>query len=183
MKQQILALSLGLAAALTGTSVFATTGTIYFEGNISNATCPIEVINPEDGSIGNRVNMGTLHVSRFTAIGQEHRGKGFGLRATASAACGFKPADNVGTVTFNGTADPSGDYFAVSPTADGAKGVVIVLRDKTGASVAPGATSAEYDLASTGSTDMMFNAYYRSTAATVTAGPASANVQFIVAIN
>jgi len=183
MKQHLLALSLGLSTALAGTSAHANTGIINFEGRITSSTCPIEVVNPEDGSVGNQVKMGTVDASRFTAIGQEYRGKSFGLRVTAGDGCGFDPADNTAAVTFNGTADTSGDYFAVTPTADGAKGASISLRDHTGASIKPGAASADYDLNDTGTTDMIFNAYYRSTAATVTAGAASADVQFIVAIN
>lgn len=183
MKKHLLALSLGLSTALTGTSALANTGNINFEGKITSSTCPIEVVNPEDGQIGNLVKMGTIEASRFTATGQEYSGKSFALRVGNSAGCSLNPADNKATVTFNGTADTTGDYFAVTPTADGAKGVVIVLKDNSGKPIAPGATSAEYDLNDTGTTDMMFNAYYRSTLPAVTAGAASADVQFIVAIN
>ncbi|BCX68053.1 MULTISPECIES: fimbrial protein [Pseudomonas] len=183
MKKHLLTLSLALTAALSGTSAFANTGTINFEGKITSSTCPIEVINPGDGSVGNLVKMGSIEASRFTAIGQEYSGKSFGLRVKGGAGCNLNPADNTAAVTFNGTADTSGNYFAVTPTNDGAKGVVIVLKDKTGTPIAPGAASADYDLNDTGETDMIFNAYYRSTAATVTAGAASADVQFIVAIN
>lgn len=182
LKKSLLALSLGLAASLIGTSAFATTGTIKFEGKITATTCPIEVVNPEDGSVGNTVKMGSLEASRFTASGVELPGKSFDLRVTGGAGCGITPTSKA-NVTFNGMADPTGSYFAVTPTADGAKGVVIVLKDNTGSPVAPGGVSADYDLADTGPTDMRFNAYYRSTAATVTAGVASADVQFIVAIN
>ena len=183
MKKQLATLLLALAGGLTGTQAFATTGTINFEGRITSSTCPIEVVNPEDGSVGNLVRMGTIEATRFSAIGQEYSGKSFALRVKGGTGCGLNPADNTASVTFNGTADASGDYFAVTPTADGAVGVAIVIKDHTGAAVAPGAASADYDLLDTGSTDMVFNAYYRSTALTVSAGAASANVQFIVAIN
>lgn len=182
MKKHLLALSLGLTSVLIGTSAFANTGTINFEGKITSSTCPIEVVNPEDGQVGNLVKMGSIEATRFTAIGQEYSGKSFALRV-GGAGCNLDPDNNTATVTFNGTADTTGDYFAVTPTADGAKGVVIVLKDKSGAPVAPGAASAEYDLNDNGTTDMIFNAYYRSTSATVSAGTASADVQFIVAIN
>ena len=182
MKKHLLALSLGVTSALTGTSVFANTGTINFEGKITSSTCPIEVVNPEDGQVGNLVKMGSIEASRFTGSGQEYGGKRFALRVKGGAGCGIGP-NSTAEVTFNGTADASGDYFAVTPTADGAKGVAIVLKDKTGTSIAPGTASIPYDLNTTGATDMLFNAYYRSTAATVTAGAASADVQFIVAIN
>jgi major type 1 subunit fimbrin (pilin)/fimbrial protein len=174
-------LSLGLTMAMAGTSAFANTGTINFEGRITSSTCPIEVVNPGDGSVGNLVKMGTVEASRFTAIGEEYSGKRFALRVSDPVGCGLTgPA--VAKVTFNGTADTSGDYFAVTPTADGATGVAIVIKDQTGTAIKPGGESAEYALDPTLPTDMIFNAYYRSTAATVTAGAASADVQFIVAI-
>ena len=182
MKKPLLALSLGLMAGLAGTSALANTGVINFEGRITSSTCPIEVVNPEDGSIGNQVKMGSIEASRFTATGQELGGKGFALRVSGGAGCSITPTSTA-NVTFNGPADPSGAYFAVTPTSDGAKNVVIVLRDKSGAAVAPGSASADYDLNDNGPTDLRFDAYYRSTAATVTAGAASADVQFVVAIN
>lgn len=182
MKKSLFALSLGLVSGLAATGVFANTGTINFEGKITASTCPIEVVNPEDGYIGNQVKMGSIEASRFTGTGQELGGKGFALRVTGGAGCAITPTSKA-RVTFNGIADPSGSYFAVTPTADGAKGVVIVLKDNTGASIAPGGASTDYDLNDSGPTDLQFNAYYRSTAATVIAGVASASVQFVVAIN
>ncbi|PHX52659.1 pilus assembly protein [Pseudomonas syringae pv. syringae] len=99
-------------------------------------------------------------------------------------SCGLVDGDpNTAKVTFIGNADSSGDYFAVTPTADGAKGVAIVIKDQTLTSIKPGSQSAPYALIEGGATDMVFNAYYRSTAATVQAGAASADVQFVVAIN
>lgn len=182
MKKSLLALSLGLAAGLAGTAAFANTGTINFEGKITSSTCPIEIVNPEDGSIGNQVKMGSIEASRFTATGQELGGKGFALRVAGGPGCVITPTSKA-NVTFNGAADPSGSYFAVTPTADGARNVVIVLKDKTGTSVAPGSPSADYDLNDSGPTDMRFDAYYRSTAAKVEPGVASADVQFVVDIN
>ena len=181
MKKSLLALSLGLAAGIAGTSAFANTGHINFEGQITASTCPIEIVNPVDGSIGNQVKMGSIDASRFTATGQELSGNSFTLRVKDGAACGIV-AGNKGSVTFNGTPDSSGSYFAVTPGADGAKNLAIVLRDKSGASIAPGSASAEYDLNVTGPTDMAFNAYYRSTAASVIAGVASARIDFVVDI-
>ncbi|WP_428846608.1 fimbrial protein [Pseudomonas moorei] len=181
MKKSLVALSLGLAAGMVGTSALANTGTINFEGKITASTCPIEIVNPEDGSIGNQVKMGSIEASRFTATGQELGGKGFALRVKGGAGCAITPTSKA-NVTFNGAADPSGSYFAVTPTADGAKNVVLVLKDKTGASLAPGSASADYDLSASAPTDMRFDAYYRSTAAAVTAGVASADVQFVVDI-
>jgi type 1 fimbria pilin len=182
VKKHLIALSIGLTAAFTGTSAFANTGTINFEGKITASTCPIEVINPGDGSTGSLVKMGSLEATRFSGVGQEYNGKQFALRVVDPSKCAL-PVDAVAKVAFNGTADASGDYFAVGTTTDSAKGVAIVIKDKTGTALKPGEESAEYDLHATNPTDMTFNAYYRSTAATVTAGAASADIQFVVAIN
>lgn len=91
---------------------------------------------------------------------------------------------NVAKVTFNGRTDASGDYYAVTSTSDGAKGVAIALRDyDTGTLLSSGVESGEYDLIATGPTDLRFEATYRSLLATVTAGVASADIQFSVAVN
>ncbi|EKG31571.1 fimbrial protein [Pseudomonas avellanae] len=125
----------------------------------------------------------SVEASRFNAVGQEYSGKSFALRVNDNGGCGLTGSSNVATVTFNGRADSSGSYFGITPTADGAKNVAIVIKDHSGASIAPGTESAPYPLIENGITDMVFDAYYRSTAATVEAGIASADVQFIVAIN
>ncbi|KPB77782.1 fimbrial protein [Pseudomonas cannabina] len=186
MNKMLSVLGLALATTLTGTVAFANPGpgTIRFEGKITATTCPIEVVNPGDGSIGNLVNMGSIEASRFTGVGQELSGKSFALRVNDDGSCGLTAGGpNAATVTFIGDADSSGDYFGVTPTADGAKGVAIVIKDQTGASIKPGDSSAPYTLVEGGVTDMVFNAYYRSTLPTVQAGAASADVQFVVAIN
>lgn len=183
MKKTLLALSMGLAASLVGTMAFANPGTINFEGMITNSTCPIEIVNPGDGSIGNLVKMTSVEASRFTAAGQEYGGKGFVLRVKGGTGCVLNPSGNVAKVTFSGNTDPSGDYFAVTPSADGAKNVAIALRDNTGALLSPGTESKEYDLNATLPTDLRFNATYRSLMPSVIAGVASADIQFSVAVN
>jgi len=175
MKNSLLALPLGLLLGLGATSAFASTGTINFQGKITAVTCGIEIVDPVTGAPGTgAVNMGSVEASRFTATGQEYGGKGFALRVT--------PGDTA-KVTFTGTADPSGDYYAFKPTTDAAKGVVAVIKDKSGANVVNGSESAEYALSDIDPTDLRFDVYYRSTAAIVTPGPAEADVAFVVAIN
>jgi major type 1 subunit fimbrin (pilin)/fimbrial protein len=183
VKTTFSALGIALAAALAGTSAFANTGTINFEGKITSSTCPIEVVNPGDGAIGSQVKMGSVDASRFTAVGQEYSGKTFVLRLNDKGNCNLTGTDDFAKVTFNGATDTSGDYFGVASSTDGAKGVAIVIKDNKGSPIKPGEESAPYKLIAGGVTDMIFNAYYRSTATTVTAGAASADVQFVVAIN
>lgn len=183
MKKALLVLSLGLAAGLSGTSAFANPATINFEGMITNSTCPIDVINPGDDTIGNIVKMVGVEASRFTAAGQELGGKGFILRVKGGSGCVLDPINsNVAKVTFTGTAAGT-DYFAVTPTADGAKGVAIALRDNAGTLLRSGVESAAYPLNADRPTDLRFNATYRSILPAVSAGAASADIQFNVAVN
>ncbi|PRA44895.1 MULTISPECIES: fimbrial protein [Pseudomonas] len=184
MKKSLLALSLGLAASFAGTQAFANPGLINFEGMITNSTCPIDVVNPGDGSIGNLVKMVGVEASRFTAVGQELGGKGFVLRVKGGSGCTLDPTNpNVAKVTFTGPTDASGLYFSVTPNQDGAKNVAIALRDAKGALLSSGVESADYPIAFDRPTDLRFNASYRSLTAAVTAGVASADIQFSVAVN
>jgi type 1 fimbria pilin len=179
LKKSLLALSLGLTAGLAGTSAFANTGNILFEGKITNSTCPIEIVNPENGLPGNHVNMGTVHTSSFGGANQEQPGKGFLLRVRGDGGCTIAPGESA-KVTFNGNPDTTNTYFAVT---GGATGVVITLKDRTGANLAPGTASAEYPLTPGEVTDMRFDALYRSTVASPVAGAVSADISFVVAIN
>lgn len=180
MKKALLTLSMGLAISLAGTSAFASTGTINFEGMITSSTCPIDVINPGDGSAGNLVKMVGVDVSRFTEIGQEYGGKIFDLRVHGGTGCALDPNNpNVATVTFSGRPDPSNNYFAVSE----AQGVAIALRDDGNKLLTPGSESDEYPIKADTYTDLRFYATYRSILASVTAGAASADIQFSVAVN
>jgi major type 1 subunit fimbrin (pilin) len=184
MKNTLVTLPLSLIFGLFASSVFATTGTINFQGKITAVSCGIEVVDPETGAPGaGRVNMGSVEASRFTAAGQEYGGKGFILRVIPGAGgCTIAP-DSTARVTFTGAADPSGVHYAFKPTTDAAKGVVAVIKDKSGTNLGNGSESAEYNLAEKDPTDMRFDVYYRSTAEAVSPGPAEADVAFVVAIN
>lgn len=182
MKKKLIPLTLALLTSVTSHIVSANTGTINFVGKIDSSTCPIEVVNPDSQATSNEVKMGTVSPSRFTAIGQEYLGNDFILRVPADAGCNLIPG-NVGTVTFTGTADASGNFYATKSYTGAAKGVAIVIKDRTGQSVNNGTQSAEYPLSDTVASDMKFDAYYVSTAATVQPGPADADVNFLVTIN
>ena len=179
MNKSLMAASLGFLFTAIGTSANASNGSVIFEGKITADTCPI-IISPPSGAIGSAVDMGELPASVFKTSGEEYNKRRFELVVEDGAACGFN--SNKATVTFDGTADGSGDYFAVTPTNDGAKNVAIALRDRTGNSVAPGSASAEYDLKDTGESRMAFDATYRATAIPVKPGAASATIRFTVDI-
>ncbi len=181
MKQSLLALSLLLA----GTSAFATTGTINFNGQINGSTCAVEVVNPESGAVGNLVQMGAPLVADFGAVGSEAGGRSFALRV--SGQCGLDPeSPNYAAVTFTGVQGGAGadnSLFAIKGGTGTAKGVGVVLKDNTGTQVKNGDASAQYPLNGTGASNLFFTAAYRSTLAAVTAGAADADVAFVVSIN
>ncbi|MBC3486273.1 fimbrial protein [Pseudomonas kermanshahensis] len=179
MKKSLATLSLGLLAGLAGNSAFATSGSVLFEGTITPETCPIEIVNPGNGSVNDRVAMGDIPVGRFTAANIEVRGASFDIRVPDKGACSITE-DNA-YVQFDGAADTSGNYFRVDPVAGAATNVSIVIKDISNTSIAPGGTSVNYPLNATGPTDLRFDAYYRSTATGVQPGLASAKVRYTVA--
>ncbi|MBO9549835.1 fimbrial protein [Pseudomonas sp.] len=178
MKKSLVTLSLGLLTGLAGNVAFASSGSIAFEGSITPETCPIEIVNPGDGSVNDRVNMGDIPMGRFTAANMEIRGASFNIRVPDRGVCGI--TENNAFVKFDGAADASGNYFKIDPVAGAATNVSIVIKDATNTSIGPGSTSTDYVLNTTGPTDLRFDAYYRSTATGVTAGPASAKVRYTV---
>ncbi|KWS99200.1 type I pilus biogensis protein FimA [Pseudomonas syringae pv. avii] len=182
MKRTLLALPLTLLMGAAAPA-FANTGTINFTGNITSATCSIEVVDPITGNPGSGlVNIGSVAASRFTAADQEEGGKGFGLRVTPGSGCTILPGAKA-EVTFTGTPDASGKYFRFKPLGGSATNVVAVLKDDLGTPIDHGTPSKEYVLHETNPTDMLFYVMYRSTAANVTAGATEADVRFSVAIN
>ncbi|SOQ11248.1 type 1 fimbrial protein [Pseudomonas syringae group genomosp. 3] len=65
MKRTLLALPLTLLMGAAAPA-FANTGTINFTGNITSATCSIEVVDPITGNPGSGlVNIGSVAASRF----------------------------------------------------------------------------------------------------------------------
>ncbi|MBO1541910.1 fimbrial protein [Pseudomonas sp. OA65] len=181
MKKSFFALPLGMLLTMGVSSAFATTGTINFEGMITDTTCPIEIINPETGIPGNLVRLGRVSKNLFTAVGAEAGHREFAMRVTPGAGC-TSPAK--ATVTFTGVYGSTGagnTLHALRAGSGYARGVGLAIIDNKGALVGYGAPSAEYALDDTSPTDMRFFAAYKSTA-TVEAGSAQVEVVFTVNI-
>lgn len=178
MKKSLLALSAGVILSTAGTSAFATTGNIIFQGSITDVTCPI-VISPPGGGAGTTIDMGALPKSAFGGgTGVDVNQKRFELIVPDKAGCASL-GDEV-HVTFSGPANGTdGNYFAVTG-ANPAPGVALGLKDWSDAVVAPGSASTPQPLQATGETRLPFTAYYRSVGP-VDAGDASANINFTVA--
>lgn len=182
MRIPFLALPLAMAVSLVTTSALAFDGTINFSGKITSATCPIEIVNPESGAVSNLVPMGEVDASEFTAIGSERGGRGFQMRISPDSTCIMDPAKLNATVTFTSVQGGAGDFYGIKPSSNAATGVAVAIKDNTGAFVPNGTASAIYPLSENDPTLMYFFASYISTAATVGAGPADADVNFRVDI-
>jgi type 1 fimbria pilin len=183
MKTSLLALPLSLALGLAATSAFATDGTINFSGKITSATCPIEIVNPESGAVGNLVPLGSVDAGQFTGAGTEGGGRGFQMRITPGSTCVMDPTKLKATVTFTSVQGGGGDHYGIKPVSGAAKGVAVAIKDNTNTLVKNGTKSAIYPLSQNDPTLMYFTAMYIATAATVTPGPADADVNFRVDIN
>lgn len=183
MKTSFFALPLGLALGLATTSALATTGTINFSGKITSATCPIEIVNPESGAVGNLVPLGEVDAGAFRGIGTEGGGRAFQMRITPSSTCAMDPDKLDATVTFTSVQGGGGDHYGIKAVSGAAKGVAVAIKDNTSTLVKNGTASAVYPVSETDPTLMYFTALYIATAATVTPGPADADVNFRVDLN
>lgn len=181
MKKSLLALTLGLATSLVGTSAFANSvGQINFTGTINANTCPVEPIDPGTGVSG-PIPLGNVAAIDFGgAVDREVGGREFALRIKDGAVCGFTAGDTA-TVQFtstHGNAGTGGKYYGIQ--TGGARGVGLAIKDNLGANIDHGIQSKAYPLNATGETRMIFNAKYISTLAAVTPGPVIANIDFLV---
>ncbi|MNF76979.1 fimbrial-like adhesin protein SfmF [compost metagenome] len=183
MKTSLFALPLGLALGLAATSAFAADGRINFTGKISSATCPVEIVNPENGAVGNLVSLGWVDSSAFPSVGAVAGERAFQMRITPGTACVLDPTKLNATVTFNSVYGGGGDHYGLKPTGNPARGIAVAIKDVTGGFIKNGETSTVYKLDETKPTLMDFTAMYIATAATVTPGPADSDVEFTLSIN
>jgi len=176
MKKTLIALGLSLGASAG--IAHANTGSINFHGQVTAGTCSIEIIDPTTGLPLSRVFMGNVPASKFTSIGTEFGSRAFSMRITPGTSC--DTTSKKGVMTFTGAYGAAGtgsDLHALEPGS--AAGLALAIKDNTGTLIANGSDSKEYDLDETDPTDMLFSAHYRSTAATVTAGPANTDVAYV----
>lgn len=172
-------ISLALALMAASTAAMANTGTIQFKGKITDATCPIEVIDPISGGNGSMIQLGNFSKDYFTGANARTPARSFQLWIKDGTACGFVPGDEV-DVTFTGLDGADTDYYLTKQGADAAKGIAVALRDRTSTDVKPGTPSAKYPVVDDGETFLNFSAAMAATTATVTAGSVDADVMFVV---
>lgn len=178
MKKTLMVLALGLASS---TAFADERGQILFKGNINGGgTCPIEIVVPGAGPIG-AVELENWPVKYF-AKNTSTPDIAFALRVDADDPTCTIPTGYKSKVTFDshhGDAGPAGEYYAVR--TGGAGGLALEIKDDGYTTIAPRTESKEYDVASTGVTELKFFASYVSTGA-VTEGVANADVNFMVTL-
>jgi type 1 fimbria pilin len=183
MKRYLLALPL----LALGAPALANTGIINFTGSIKAGTCPIEIRDPA-GGIDGEVKMGQALAGNFSQAGIESNHRSFTIEvADASQCAGWDSSGNanVAKVRFTGMhgGDDNGNLFALKTGSGNATGLALGLRDKDKNPVGHGELSGDYPLNSSGQNDLTFTAFYKSTAAPVTAGTADADVTLELIIN
>ncbi|UFH48287.1 fimbrial protein [Pseudomonas sp. KNUC1026] len=171
--------SLGFALMAISGMAMANTGTIQFKGKITDATCPIEVVDPISGGNGSIINLGTYTKDFFTAAKDRTRPVSFQLLIKDGAACGFAAGDEV-TVTYSGLDGSDSEFYLIKPGADAAKNIAIALQDNTRKDVPPDTPSSAYKVNETGESRLNFTAAMVATTNAVTAGAVDADVQFVV---
>lgn len=175
MKKNLIVVALVAAASLSATQAIAGgAGQVNFEGAITDQACTIvnTATNPLD------VKLGTYGSNEFQAAGDTTAKMGFDIALTACPASATSAS-----VNFDGMADTTnGDLLALTPGTGNATGVGIQLYDDAGTEIALHTASKSYPLV-TGDNNLPFAAAYKSTAATVTAGPADGVANFSIIYN
>lgn len=175
MKKNLIVVALVAAASLSAANAIAGgAGKVNFTGAITDDACTIvsTVASPLD------VKLGTYGSSEFKAAGDTTAKVGFDIALTNCPATVKSAA-----VNFDGTADSTnGDLLALTQEAGVATGVGIQMYDDAGAELALHTNSKSFPLV-TGDNSLPFSAAYKSTAATVTAGPANGVANFSVIYN
>lgn len=176
MKLNIIAIALAATAAVSMSNAFAAAGTVNFTGEILDAACTVDV-----ASQNQTVDLGKYNKSEFTATGSITAAKKFNIvlkncPTTVTSAY----------VRFDGKPEATDSTLLAvdSSVAGAATGVAINLMsaDKVQLPL-HGGNSYRYTLSSTADNTLDFFAQYKSTASTVTAGPANSVAQFSVIYN
>lgn len=176
MKKNVIALSAVTVAAMSFSQAFAGAGNVNFTGEILDAACTVDV-----GSQNQTVVLGKYNKSEFTAAGNTTAATKFDIilkdcPATVSSAA----------IRFDGTPDATDStLLAIDDTAPGAAtGVAINLMTADKAQLPLlGSNGYSYTLSDSVDNVLNFYAQYKSTAATVTAGPANSVANFSVVYN
>lgn len=176
MKKNLIAVAFAATAALSMSNAMAAAGTVNFTGEILDAACTVDV-----ASQNQTVDLGKYNKSEFSAVGYKTAAKKFDivLKDCPETVTSAK-------VRFDGTPETTDSSLLAidSSVAGAATGVAINLMTADKADLPlHGENDYTYDLVSTADNTLNFYAQYKSTAETVTAGPANSVANFSVVYN
>ncbi|ENA0610254.1 fimbrial protein [Enterobacter bugandensis] len=176
MKKSMIVAAFAATSILAWSNAFASAGTVNFTGEIMDAACTVDV-----ASQNQTVALGKYNKSEFTALGNKTAAKKFDIV--------LKNCPNTVTsakVRFDGKPDATdSNLLAIDSSVSGAAtgvGINLMTADKADLPL-HGGNSYSYSLSSTQDNTLNFYAQYKSTAASVTAGPANSVANFSVVYN
>lgn len=182
MKRYLLALPL----LALGAPALANTAVINFTGEVIAGSCPITITDPSGGSSG-AIDMGEALTGNFDRVGLEVNHRDFAIQIDDATTCPNwnGGGSNVGKIRFFGLAGgaDNNELFALNASGTTATGVALGIKDNEGTPVGHGELSKDYPLAGSGPDTLAFTAFYKSTAASVGAGAANADVSVELTIN
>lgn len=176
MKKNLIIAVLAAASAVTMSNAFAAAGTVNFTGEILDAACTVDV-----NSQNQTVVLGSYNKSEFTASGDVTAPKKFTIVLKDCPA-----AVNTAHVLFDGAPEATDStLLAIDSSVAGAATNVAINLMTADMTQLPlhGDNSYRYTLSSTTDNNLDFYAQYKSTAASVTAGPANSVANFSVIYN
>lgn len=176
MKKNLLAAAVAVTAALSMSQVFASAGTVNFTGEILDSACAVDVASQNQS-----VSLGAHNKTEFVSQGDRTAAKDFNivLKDCPVSVTSAK-------VRFDGMPDASNaNLLAIDGSVAGAATGVAINLMTADMSDLPlhGENSYSYALSSTQDNTLSFYAQYKSTAASVTAGPANSVANFSVIYN
>ncbi|AOI68784.1 fimbrial protein [Burkholderia ubonensis] len=166
MPSGLAAVLLSLLATAAAHAQTATTGTINFNGSITDVPCEIDT-----AATSSNVPMAKVFANDFSGVGSTTGTTSFQI---VLKNCGTSTTG--ATVLFAGTTDAT-NTTALQTTVGGASGVALQLVDDTGTPISIGSSSKAYTIAE-GDNTFNFAARYIATSATVTGGAANATALF-----
>ncbi|WP_336220212.1 fimbrial protein [Citrobacter amalonaticus] len=176
MKMNLIAFALAATAAVSMSNAFAAAGTVNFSGQILDAACTVDV-----ASQNQTVTLGQYNKSEFTNAGDVTAAKKFSIVLKDCPA-----AVTQAHVRFDGTPETTDStLLAIDSSAAGAATGVAINMMSADMTQLPlhGDNNYRYTLSSTAPNSLDFYAQYKSTAQTVTAGPANSVASFSVVYN
>jgi major type 1 subunit fimbrin (pilin) len=171
MKKTLVNTLIAASMAFMASSASADTGTINFEGEITNSACSLG-----GGQLGTNmtVQLGLISTNAFTAVGDRSPLVDFTI---ALVGCDTTVAQNVELAFAPGAGSVVDSRLLGLENGGGATGVAIGIQDQAGNDVLIGGPATNYGL-SNGNNNLNFKAFYEATSATVTAGSANGKAIF-----